>query len=332
VSESLAEGPAESAVPDAAGAVPVRFEVAGSDPDAAVRDLAGIYSGKQWLSRRTEGEFAYRYTAVGDSDVSMRRSTMSGFLRGASHPGEDLVVGWLTAGTGTPDTLRDRIALRVGHPMLFPAHREVVFVATDYDQQLVHLDRQFVRGVAAERFDVGTRELRFDHLRPTDSLAVRRWRDSLGALARALREGGTGSLVWHEAKRQTADAFLRVVPPQLDQLPAALLHPRQAKLRAAVEHVHAHADEPITIADLARVAGLSVRSVQEAFRRTFGVSPLTYVRQVRLDRVHEELLALDPRTVSVGQVATRWGFAHLGRFSAAYAERFGEYPKQTLRR
>ncbi|WIB11969.1 hypothetical protein [Curtobacterium sp. MCPF17_052] len=36
-------------------AVPVRFEVAGSDPDAAVRDLAGIYSGKQWLSRRTEG-------------------------------------------------------------------------------------------------------------------------------------------------------------------------------------------------------------------------------------------------------------------------------------
>lgn len=72
-------------------AVPVRFEVAGSDPDAAVRDLAGIYSGKQWLSRRTEGEYSYRYTAVGDSEVSMRRSTMNGFLRGASAPGDDLV-------------------------------------------------------------------------------------------------------------------------------------------------------------------------------------------------------------------------------------------------
>jgi AraC-like DNA-binding protein len=297
-------------------AVPVRFEVSGTDPDAAVRDLAGIYSGKQWLSRRTEGEFSYRYTAVGDSDVSMRRSTMSGFLRGASAPGDDLVMSWLTAGSGTPDTLRDRVPLRVGAPMLFPAHRDVVFVATDYDQQLVHLDRGFVREVAAERFDVGTRELRFD----------------LGALARALREGGTGSLVWHEAKRQAVDAFLRVVPPQLDQLPAELLHPRQAKLRAVVEHIHAHADDPITITDLAEVAGLSVRSVQEAFRRTFGVSPLNYLRQVRLDRVHEELLARDSRTVSVGQVATRWGFAHLGRFSAAYAERFGEYPKQTLRR
>jgi AraC-like DNA-binding protein len=313
-------------------AVPVRFEVAGTDPDAAVRDLAGIYSGKQWLSRRTEGEFSCRYTAVGDSDVSMRRSTMSGFLRGASAPGDDLVMSWLTTGSGTPDTLRDRVPLRVGAPMLFPAHRDVVFVATDYDQQLVHLDRGFVREVAAERFDVGTREMRFDHLRPADGTAVRQWRDSLGALARALREGGTGSLVWHEAKRQAVDAFLRVVPPQLDQLPAELLHPRQAKLRAVVEHIHAHADDPITITDLAEVAGLSVRSVQEAFRRTFGVSPLNYLRQVRLDRVHEELLARDSRTVSVGQVATRWGFAHLGRFSAAYAERFGEYPKQTLRR
>ena len=337
VSEPLAPEPEETREADgrealADSAVPVRFEVAGTDPDAAARDLAGVYSGKHWLSRRTEGEFSYRYTAVGDSDVSMRRSTMNGFLRGASVPSEDLVMSWLTAGSGTPDTLRDRVPLRIGHPMLFPAHRDVVFVATDYDQQLVHLDRGFVRDVAAERFDVGAREMRFDHLRPADALAVRQWRDSLGALARALREGGTGSLVWHEAKRQAVDAFLRVVPPQLDQLPAELLHPRQAKLRAAVEHIHAHADDPITITDLAQVAGLSVRSVQEAFRRTFGLSPLNYLRQVRLDRVHEELLARDYRTVSVGQVATRWGFAHLGRFSASYAERFGEYPKQTLRR
>ncbi|WP_220036780.1 helix-turn-helix transcriptional regulator [Curtobacterium sp. MCBD17_021] len=331
MSGSTATGPSEG-VPDEPTVVPVRFEVAGTEPDAAVRDLAGIYEGKQWLSRRTEGEFSYRYTAVGDSELSMRRSTMSGFLRGASAPGDDLVMSWLTAGSGIPDTLRDRVPLRVGNPMLFPAHRDVVFVATDYDQQLVHLDRRFVRDVAAEHFDVGTRDLRFDHLRPPDAVAVRHWRDALGTLARALREGGTDSLVWHEAKRQTVDAFLRVVPPQLDRLPAELLHPRQAKLRAAVEHIHAHPEDPITIADLARVAGLSVRSVQESFRRTFGVSPLTYLRQVRLDRVHEELLARDPRTVSVGQVATRWGFAHLGRFSAAYAERFGEYPKQTLRR
>lgn len=116
---------------DEQSVTPVRFEVAGTEPEAAVRDLAGIYAGKQWLSRRTEGEYSYRYTAVGDSEVSMRRSTMNGFLRGASTPGNELVMGWLTSGSGVPDTLRDRVPLRIGQPTLFAAHREVVFVAAD---------------------------------------------------------------------------------------------------------------------------------------------------------------------------------------------------------
>jgi transcriptional regulator GlxA family with amidase domain len=72
--------------------------------------------------------------------------------------------------------------------------------------------------------------------------------------------------------------------------------------------------------------------VQESFRRVFDVSPLTYLRHVRLDRVRDELLESGPQAGAVGDVARRWGFAHLGRFSAAYAERFGEYPKETLRR
>ena len=328
-------GAAASAVPDGVaptGPQPLRFEVAGTEPEAAVRDLAGVYAGKQWAARRTEGDFAYRYTAVGDTEVSMRRSRMSGSLRGGSAPGEDLVVHWITAGSGTQDIVRDRVPLRLGQPSLFPTERSFVFVAADHDQQLVHLDRAFVRAVAAERYEVGDRALRFDHLRQPDPDAVRAWRESLGVLARALREGGPDSLVWHEAKHATAGAFLRLVPPQLDGLPADLLHPRNARVRAAVEHIHAHPETPITISELAAVAGLSVRSVQESFQRTFEMSPLTYLRQVRLDRVHEELLDRDPRDVSVGEVARRWGFAHLGRFSAVYVERFGEYPKQTLRR
>ncbi|MBO0983539.1 helix-turn-helix domain-containing protein [Rathayibacter sp. SD072] len=37
-----------------------------------------------------------------------------------------------------------------------------------------------------------------------------------------------------------------------------------------------------------------------------------------------------PGTVTVADIAHRWGFAHLGRFSASYAQRFGENPKSTL--
>ncbi|MGU3411160.1 AraC family transcriptional regulator [Microbacterium sp. M1A1_1b] len=315
-----------SGVPDL-----IRFEVAGRDPEAAVRDLAVVDAGKQWSARRTDAAFSYRYTAVGDSEVTVRRSRATGFLRGVIRPAEHYVVQWITSGSAAVDVDGERIDLRPDEPTLYPTDQEFVFVATDHDQRLVYLHRDLVRRVAGERSDLGAGPLRFDQPRCSDELARNRWQDALGALSRALRDGVESS-TWADAKRNVVEAFLGVFPPHVDALPAALSLPRNARVRVMVEHVHAHVREPVSVAELSAVSGLSVRSVQESFARVLGVSPLTYVREVRLDRVRQELLELDPQDVTVGDVARRWGFAHLGRFSAVYLDRFGEYPKQTLRR
>lgn len=58
---------------------------------------------------------------------------------------------------------------------------------------------------------------------------------------------------------------------------------------------------------------------------------LDLVRDVRLHRVHDELREADPHVTTVSQVAGRWGFLYLGRFAAAYREKFGERPSDTLR-
>jgi AraC-like DNA-binding protein len=316
---------------DRAGS-PVRFEVAGGDPDSAARDLAVVHGAERWSVRRTDGEFAYRYTAVGDSEVSIRRSQLRGALRGQVPVGADYVVTWITTGTAHLDTGRARIELVRDVPALLPPDDAVVFVAEDHDQRLVHFGREYVHRVALEHLDLGGRPLRFDPERVPEPDTAARWQGALVALSRALRVGGPESEAWHEAKRSAVTAFLDTFPPLVDDLPAVLGLPRNARLRAAVEYIHAHAAESVTVTELSEVAGLSVRSVQESFRRVFDVSPLTYLREVRLDRVRGELLELDPQAGVVGDVARRWGFAHLGRFSAAYAARFGEYPKQTLRR
>ena len=52
---------------------------------------------------------------------------------------------------------------------------------------------------------------------------------------------------------------------------------------------------------------------------------------MRLHRVHEELRAADPHVTTVSRVAGRWGFLYLSRFAAAYREKFGERPSDTLR-
>ncbi|MGQ4598613.1 AraC-like ligand-binding domain-containing protein [Nocardia sp. R6R-6] len=99
----------------------------------------------------------------------------------------------------------------------------------------------------------------------------------------------------------------------------------------AADLIEAHADQHLTGDDIAAAVGISTRSLQDGFRRYFGVTPRTYIRNVRLQRARHELLCADPARVTVTSVAVRWGFSHLGRFSALYRTAFGESPSDTLR-
>lgn len=96
--------------------------------------------------------------------------------------------------------------------------------------------------------------------------------------------------------------------------------------------MHENAALPIGPVEIAGAAHLSVRGAQVAFQRLLGTTPLASLRDVRLDRVRIDLRLADPARATVASVARSWGFAHLGRFSAAYAARFGEYPSVTLGR
>lgn len=103
-----------------------------------------------------------------------------------------------------------------------------------------------------------------------------------------------------------------------------------ANVKRAEQYIYAHADRSISVEELARAAHTSVRSLFAGFKQYRGVSPMKYLRNVRLDRVRQELLERAPG-IGVTEVAHRWGFMQLGRFAAAYQQRFGELPSETLR-
>jgi AraC-like DNA-binding protein len=124
---------------------------------------------------------------------------------------------------------------------------------------------------------------------------------------------------------------LTVEHPYGDE-PAGLQGPsRPRTVKRTLDAMHAEPERQFTVGDLAQIAGVGVRVLQESFRRHVGVSPLAYLRRLRLDGVHLELSRSDPWQVNVSEVAYRWGFTHLGRFAGAYRARFGESPSQTLR-
>ncbi|TDK43806.1 AraC family transcriptional regulator [Antarcticimicrobium luteum] len=102
------------------------------------------------------------------------------------------------------------------------------------------------------------------------------------------------------------------------------------KLRRAEEFIEARLDQPLTVEEIARAAGTSARSLQMAFRQFRGTTPLSFLRDRRLDRVHQALMAARPGA-TVTDIASEWGFTHLGRFSQCYHARFGQTPRETLR-
>ncbi len=95
------------------------------------------------------------------------------------------------------------------------------------------------------------------------------------------------------------------------------------------EWIDAHYGDAVIIDDLAEVAGISVRSLQESFRRLRNGSPMEALARRRLRAAYD---ALRNPHATVTQVATDCGFFHLGRFASRYREVFGETPSATLSR
>lgn len=86
-----------------------------------------------------------------------------------------------------------------------------------------------------------------------------------------------------------------------------------------------------TLGEMAELSGVSVRRLQQGFREYVGQTPFQYLRDLRLDRAHHDLVIAEG-SATVTEVALRWGLMHTGRFAADYRRRFGRPPSETLTR
>jgi AraC-like DNA-binding protein len=107
-------------------------------------------------------------------------------------------------------------------------------------------------------------------------------------------------------------------------------HLRQAW--TAEHFIHAHIREEIPIIRLCREVGVSRRQMEYAFRATFGVSPLEFIKVLRLNEARRQLMTAREKGLSVTKIAMDVGITHLGRFAASYRLLFGESPKETMLR
>jgi AraC-like DNA-binding protein len=117
---------------------------------------------------------------------------------------------------------------------------------------------------------------------------------------------------------------------------AAWPNTKKERLALAPDHAVRRAEallrerscEEITINSIAREAGISLRQMQDLFRRTHGLSPHAYLTRLRLEQAHLHLMGKTPAP-SVTEAALTAGFGHLGRFPQTYRNRFGRLPSQS---
>jgi AraC-like DNA-binding protein len=140
------------------------------------------------------------------------------------------------------------------------------------------------------------------------------------------------SLVWDPLVESLIHGLLLVAEHPYSQALAGPAAPgRPGVVRDAMDIIEAGPHLPLTTSTLARQCHVSVRTLQEGFRRHLGMSPMAYLRVVRLQRAHRDLRSADADHSTVASIAHRWGFTHLGRFAAAHKEMFGETPLHVLR-
>lgn len=109
----------------------------------------------------------------------------------------------------------------------------------------------------------------------------------------------------------------------------ALLHGQL--IMATEQLILSGPENNLKLSDLAKATGYTLRALEFIFKNSVGMSPKNWFVNMRMNGALRDLMDAKPN-VTVSDVATKWGFQHLARFSAQYRDMFGELPSKTLSR
>ena len=121
-------------------------------------------------------------------------------------------------------------------------------------------------------------------------------------------------------------------PADVDATTRAARAGRRVAVRLARDYIHSRLSEPLRLSELCRQANLKIRSLEYGFREVTGLTPVAYIRSLRLNAVRS---ALQQKTSgpqrSISEIAMDVGFWHLSQFAGDYRRFFGETPTETRR-
>ena len=164
---------------------------------------------------------------------------------------------------------------------------------------------------------------------------IQRFRSVIGQFNEAVQRAATDfeSAAAQRAAEQKLVPEIRgllAVPHQVEPTIGRHTVPRGQIIRRSMDFVDQHEGEYLSVEQLAAAAGVSERTLRDAFQQYVGVAPVRYLNRRTLNQVRRALKAADPSMATVTEIATKFGVWQLGRFARDYRYLFGELPSETL--
>ncbi len=159
--------------------------------------------------------------------------------------------------------------------------------------------------------------------------AVSRLGHVMNAAADALEAGRLGAEMLPGLETELTEAIADALAGRVDG--SVRLRASARIVRQCIE-VAGEAGHMPRVGRLADALGVTERWIRSAFQAELGVSPSVFFRLRNLHRAHHAFRSSSASDTSVTEIAMSLGFWHLGRFSTAYRESFGEPPSATLAR
>jgi AraC-like DNA-binding protein len=300
-----------------------------SDPDSATAALRAVLG--NGAVEADDGAFDYDQVSAVDDGVSVTRIRSSGTavrLRTGASP--ELVVVAVREGRAELLHHDDAVVLEPGDLGLIPNGRS--------------LELRWDRAVL-DLFSIGQSSIQ--RLLGVEGRPVRLTAPRLTPRSKEL------ALLWDRVARvlagtvlEAADLYQRdlVRDQMIDTLAATTIEAFELSetdeedadrdeeaLRRAESYMRRRLGDPLSIPDIARSSGVSLRGLQLLYQRRLGTTPLLHLRSLRLAAARK-VLDEAPSGETVSAVARRFGYTNVGRFSAHYRAAYDEAPSATLQR
>jgi AraC-like DNA-binding protein len=319
--------------------VPVQTtRVSTTDADVAHDALNRMYAPERPTRYSGAAEdFRFELTAWQDGDLHLAQLEHRMTTRAEAMPVTDFMVGWVGAGGMRWNLRGNQFALGPGTVARYPVGEAMAAEWSSIELLILRIPMSTVRAAAETRLGMAVPQLSFSGLNPVSGAATATWEALLGYLASAFSRGEAKPdhpLMLAGLMEVIATTALVTFP---NSTMTAAYWPGPGRVatpavRRAVEYIDAHPGDPIGLAEIAVAAGTTGRAVQLAFRRHLDLTPMAYLRRVRLERAHRDLEDAEPGDgATVSGIAARWGFGHAGRFGHLYLQRYGVPPSRTLR-